>query len=65
MKIKTPFGFKFFTVKEIDGKRFAVFRLKWYYAVYLAIVSVFSAEWYQEICLPDGAENNDGGKEKL
>lgn len=63
--MKIPFGFKFFDIRKKDGKYFIVFRLKWYYAIYLAIVSVFSAEWYKEICMPEYEENKDGGKENL
>lgn len=56
---KIPYGLKV-TGKAIrDGKVYYRLKLKWWFALYTAFISCFTAAWYAEDALEiEGEENN-------
>lgn len=53
--MKIPRGLRVTEICRKDGKIIYKIRLKWWYALWTAVVSCFSARWYaeQEIEIPE------------
>lgn len=60
--MKMPYGVKVTGIYHKDGKTYYCFRLRWWYALYTAIISCFSARWYVEHSTEENEEENGGNE---
>lgn len=64
--MKVPMGIKVTRLYEKDGKVYYCFKLKWWYAIWTAIASCFSARWFVEHSTEEDFSDDkgkNGGKE--